>query len=135
MPYGDKAKQREYQRLWIKNRRLEWVTSNGPCVLCGSSDNLEVDHIDPDLKTMNPRSIWSRKQESRDKELENCQVLCYSCHKEKTSLWRLKEHGTMGRYSHGCRCDDCRVARKLKAREERGNTTNDFYGDTSSIST
>jgi hypothetical protein len=135
MPYGDKDKQREYQRLWIKARRTEWMASKGPCALCGSSDNLEVDHIDPVLKTMDPRNIWSRRKETREKELENCQVLCSSCHKEKTSLWRLPDHGTIGRYQNGCRCEDCKVARKLKGRYERGRTSNDFHGDASSIST
>jgi 5-methylcytosine-specific restriction endonuclease McrA len=135
MGYVKKDKQRSYQLVWIKTRRLDWIASNGPCVSCGSSDNLEVDHIDPALKTMNPRNIWSRTQEARDKELANCQVLCSPCHKKKTSLERLKEHGTMGRYSNGCRCDECKVARKLKAREERGRVASDFYGDTSSIST
>ena len=120
MGYADKDKQRSYQLGWIKSRRLDWISSKGPCVSCGSFNNLEVDHIDPTLKTMNPKSIWSRTKETRDKELENCQVLCYSCHKEKTSSERLKEHGTMGRYSNGCRCDECKLARKLKAREERG---------------
>jgi 5-methylcytosine-specific restriction endonuclease McrA len=126
MPYGDKDKQREYQRLWIRSRRAEWIASQGNCSKCGSSDQVEVDHIDPVLKTMDPRHIWSRRKETRDKELQNCQVLCFSCHKEKTALWRLPEHGTIGRYQNGCRCADCKTARRLKGREERGSSTDDI---------
>ena len=121
MTYKDPIKQQDYQKHWMRNRRLIWIIANGPCKVCQSTENLEVDHIDPSLKTMQPRQLWSMsdKNEKKIKELENCQVLCKGCHKKKTTQDRLKPHGTMGRYGNGCRCDDCRCARKLQARLER----------------
>jgi 5-methylcytosine-specific restriction endonuclease McrA len=85
-PYADKEAQRTFQREWMRSRRSKWVADNGPCRVCGSSDNLEVDHIDPSLKTMSPRSIWSLSDKNKRKtaELDNCQVLCKVCHLKKT---------------------------------------------------
>lgn len=88
----DKEKQSEYQLNWMNSRRDEWINENGPCAECKSSEDLEVDHIDPETKTWEPAQIWSRKKEDRDKELAKCQVLCHDCHLEKTkeflsSMW------------------------------------------------
>lgn len=77
---------REYQKKWISNRRTEWIKANGPCQVCGSDQDLEVDHIDPATKSMHPARIWSRRQEIRDEELAKCQVLCESCHMAKTKV-------------------------------------------------
>lgn len=86
MPLKTKEEQREYQRKWMAQRRQEWIDLNGPCKNCDSWDDLEVDHINPLTKTMNPSQIWSRKQEIRDEELAKCQVLCEDCHKEKSKF-------------------------------------------------
>lgn len=108
MGYKDKDKQREFQRLSQAKRRSDWIESQGgKCVTCGSTERLEVDHIDRDTKTMQPASIWSRRPEIRAEELAKCQVLCYVCHKEKTSKEAITPHGTIGRYSRGCRCELC----------------------------
>ena len=77
---------KKYQREWIAKRRSDWIIGNGPCKNCGSWDQLEVDHINPEEKEYNISQIWSRKQEVRDKELAKCQVLCEDCHKEKTII-------------------------------------------------
>jgi 5-methylcytosine-specific restriction endonuclease McrA len=121
MSYKDHDTQKNYQNNWIKQRRLAWIALNGPCKNCGSTESLEVDHIDPKLKTMNPRSLWSLSDTNEEKitELENCQVLCKPCHKKKTAEARLRPHGTIGRYSNGCRCDLCKCARKIQGRAER----------------
>lgn len=75
---------KDYQRKWIARRRSKWIEENGPCVKCGSYNNLEVDHVNPEEKEYNISQIWSRKEEIRDKELAKCQVLCHDCHKEKS---------------------------------------------------
>ncbi len=112
MPYIDKQKQKEYQRLWIKKRRKQWIKENGPCKTCSSLKKLEVDHIDPTQKETN--SVWSWSEDRRRKELSKCQVLCRKCHAIKTKGERkstiIREHGEVGRYWRGCRCDECRVA-------------------------
>lgn len=76
---------RPYQRIWIKKRRTDWIIKNGPCTLCGSEKDLQVDHINRRTKELNPQAIWSRQKSVRVKELSKCQVLCGKCHKNKTS--------------------------------------------------
>lgn len=78
-----KEAQREYQRLWMRQRRTEWLEANGPCVQCGSWDRLEVDHKDRSQKITH--AVWSWSKVRREAELVKCQVLCYKCHKAKTS--------------------------------------------------
>ena len=81
MPYKTKELQREYQKQWIKNRRQEWLSKNGPCKQCGTWENLEIDHIDPKEKITH--RIWSYNEEKRLKALAKCQVLCNECHIKK----------------------------------------------------
>ena len=124
MPYKTKEEQRAYQNAWVQKRRSDWITENGPCS-CGSYDGLEVDHIDPSLKTLHPREIWSRREEVRLKELANCQVLCYDCHKGKTAIdlslifTKHPAHGTINRYKKGCRCEPCSEALRVYWRNRR----------------
>lgn len=83
---------------------------------------LEVDHIDPTTKSMNPRSIWSRTASVREAELVKCQVLCKTCHDEKTiASYTPAEHGTVSRYGgkYQCRCTECREAGRLQKAEWR----------------
>jgi 5-methylcytosine-specific restriction endonuclease McrA len=123
---------KEYQKNWMRERRLEWVLANGPCKHCGSSDNLEVDHINPALKTMEASSVWSRTQSVRDKELSNCQVLCKQCHLKKTLAERPQPtHGTTNMYNvYKCRCDDCKLAKQKKDMKKRNpNRYKELYGN------
>jgi hypothetical protein len=110
------ADMREYKRNWVAARRGEWMADKS-CVVCGTTKDLEVDHIDPTQKVAH--RIWSWAIERRNAELAKCQVLCKAHHLEKTLAQRPKpEHGTVSRYSskvHKCRCDLCR-----KANAERG---------------
>lgn len=118
----EKEKQREYQLEWMKSRREAWIASQGgKCVECGAQDNLEVDHIDPSLKTMHAAHLWSRKESVRLAELANCQVLCYTCHKAKTRSEQFTvTHGDYGMYKrHGCRCEACRAANALRRARQR----------------
>jgi 5-methylcytosine-specific restriction endonuclease McrA len=123
MPMATIEEQREYQRLWVKKRRDTWLKENGPCVVCGSWENLEVDHEDPQKKVTHRVFSWSK--ERREEELSKCRALCYDCHKEKTAL-ELSEkfsvvdptrwkHGTNNTYNkHKCRCEKCVEWRRSK---------------------
>jgi len=100
----------EYQRKWLRKRREEWFSKNGPCAKCGSKEELELDHIDPATKV--DHSVWSWSEERRLAELAKCQVLCGKCHKEKTAASvRKLTHGTVSSYLKGCRCEQCVSAR------------------------
>lgn len=119
---GDRK--REYQRLWTKQRRDDWIKSQGSmCAICKTTDGpWEVDHIDPSTKICSPKAIWNRAESFRLSELAKCQLLCVQCHKQKTieenSL--AVEHGSYKRgYSKGCKCDLCMEAMRKYWREYR----------------
>ena len=73
----------------MKDRRQEWLLANGPCVECGYWNELEVDHIDPRDKKMNPALLWSLSPANpkRIAELAKCQVMCRIHHQEKTRAY------------------------------------------------
>lgn len=111
MTFKSLESKREYQKKWLAARRLAYFKDK-LCLVCGTQDNLELDHIDPDTKT--DHRIWSWAAERRNKELEKCQVLCQKHHLEKTIVYRIenRKHGrTM--YSYGCRCKICFDAKSL----------------------
>jgi 5-methylcytosine-specific restriction endonuclease McrA len=90
MPYKDRDRQRAFQREWYARRRAEYLVDKR-CVTCGSTDRLEVDHIDPTTK-MSHR-VWSWSAERRAAELAKCQILCKKHHKAKSrneKSWRTR---------------------------------------------
>ena len=131
MDNKDKIKQREYCRNWMQKRRQEWIGQNGPCKRCGSWEDLEGHHKDPETKISH--RVWSWTKKKREKELRKCEVLCFKCHVIAGREYRdskitkyidgmdpsqIKGHGA-GTYDRGCRCPVCvkwnrdRVARQV----------------------
>ena len=108
MPYKDKERQREFNRLWIAQRRADFFRDKF-CVKCQSTDSMELDHIDPAQKVSH--SIWSWSEPKRLAEIAKCQVLCSKCHKAKTAEFvsRPITHGNSG-YDRKCRCVICKAA-------------------------
>jgi len=87
----------------------------GKCVECGSTANLEFDHIDPGVKEYEVCDLYDRKN-LWDTELSKCQLLCNDCHKSKT--FGVPEHGTYRMHKHyGCRCETCVAAYRGHLRE------------------
>lgn len=120
MSYANRDDQRTYQRIWRNRRRDEWLNANGLCRQCGSWEELEIDHIDPQTKATNPSHLWSYAEDVRLVELAKCQVLCRACHLAKTNAYKIPGHGTKGMYNkHRCRCDTCRSAHAQRARDYR----------------
>jgi hypothetical protein len=74
---------RAYDREWIKKRRDAWFAVNGPCVDCGSSENLELDHDNRSEKVSH--RVWSWSEERRSIELAKCVARCRKCHRAKTN--------------------------------------------------
>lgn len=113
MAYTGEQK-REYQRKWLLARRADFFADK-VCVVCGSDESLELDHIDPSQKKYNPVALWgmSKTNPNRIAELEKCQVLCETHHKEKTKAWWASKanHGRT-LYGKGCRCEVCREAQR-----------------------
>lgn len=83
MGHKNPENRRRYVRERYKQRRNEWMTNNGPCQMCGATEDLVVDHINPATKI--DSRVWMWGKERRETELKKCQVLCVSCHKIKTA--------------------------------------------------
>lgn len=113
MPYSDPARQRAYQREWMARRRAAWFADKH-CVVCGSTDDLEVDHRDPAQKV--DHKVWSWSATRRDAELVKCDVKCAKHHRRRHADERIVPHGARGYRHRGCRCDVCRAWQSAKNR-------------------
>lgn len=95
----------------IAKTRAEFFSGKS-CVFCGSTDRLEIDHIDPSTKVSHKIFGWTK--ERREGELAKCRVLCFVCHNARHSqemrerLGNGSLHGNEGGYiTRNCRCDEC----------------------------
>lgn len=126
MPYKDLTQQRAYQLKWMHARRRQRLAGL-ICVRCGSSEDIEIDHIDPSKKVSH--RIWSWKEKRYQAEIKKCQPLCGACHKAKTREDYLK---FVTHCPQGHRYDEkntyirkhpysrkCRMCYKLRARRRR----------------
>lgn len=115
---------RNYQRQWMAKRRNDWLADKC-CVKCGSLENLEVDHIDRTAKKYPVASLWGMSLDNLNRiaELAKCQVLCHSCHIEKTwsKDFQRAKCGTPSGYKK-CKCDACREAATIDRRKYARNT-------------
>lgn len=134
MSNRNKQEYNEYMREYMlkryhRRRQFAIDSLGGKCCICGSSEDLEIDHKDPNDKGIDLSKAFTSMSESKlIEELKVCQILCSSCHKNKTRKdlaakfnqrehW---EHGTLGGYRY-CRCDDCRIAKNKWQNEYRKN--------------
>lgn len=116
MANKNKEQYNEYMREYMKRRyhkkRAEAIDFlGGKCVVCGSIENIELDHIDPDLKSIDIAKVWTYSKEKFWIEVKKCQLLCNECHLEKHKS--QYPCGTAQRYWRGCKCIDCRAANAL----------------------
>jgi hypothetical protein len=126
MAHKSKEIHAAYQLKKSRERREAWFFGKS-CVDCGSTERLELDHIDPTTKIHH--AIWSWSDVRRNEELAKCAPRCYSCHKIKSAAEvraRFKDnptplvHGTLAGYEkRGCRCDECLEAMRVARREQR----------------
>lgn len=105
---NEKIKER-YHRL-----RLEWIAKlGGACVECGTTENLEFDHIDASKKKYNIAKILSTHSRIKvAEEMAKCQLLCEDHHLIKTIREEdisIVEHGGGVSGKRNCLCDPCRL--------------------------
>ena len=87
--YARNSQERKRQR----NRDIIAEHCGESCCKCGSTENLEYDHINPSLKE-SKQSFLSIGKESLLRQIDNIQVLCRKCHTTKSNLqkkaaWKL----------------------------------------------
>ncbi len=104
------------QKEIIQALRKQYIDKlGGKCVKCGSIKNLEFDHINPKDKLYNIDKILSNL-ELLIIELVKCQLLCFDCHVEKSTLEKAINITKGCKNSiHTCKCHTC----KEKTREYR----------------
>lgn len=98
-----------------KRRRKAIAHLGGRCIKCGSSDNLQFDHIERNAKSFEIAKLSSKNEKDFWLEIEKCQLLCNTCHQEKTliDLGRKSAkntHGTLSSYRY-CKCTLCKKAK------------------------
>jgi hypothetical protein len=126
------AKNKERKR----QRRAQLIEMlGGRCVRCGTTDDLEFDHIDPATKRFVVCSNLARPWNDLVEEALRCQLLCRSCHRAKGAEDRPGPPHGIYRYSDlGCRCEVCRAtnaAKSAKRRARRKASVNDDFTVTS----
>jgi hypothetical protein len=107
--------------------RIAMATSllGGKCMRCGSTDDLEFDHVDPGTKLFEiSAEIANLKFSTILDELSKCQLLCKPCHVLKTlddkgQAPARNTHGTVSSYRY-CRCELCKEAKREWARRHYG---------------
>jgi 5-methylcytosine-specific restriction endonuclease McrA len=101
-----KAYIREYQRRWLRARRAQFFAGK-KCMVCQSTIQLELHHVDRSTKVSH--HVWSWRQERRDAEIAQCQVLCSRCHLEKTNSDPTLFHFAAGELNPKCKYNDDQV--------------------------
>lgn len=120
MPNRDPDRYRKYMREYMKRRYHQRMAEyrerfGGKCQRCGSTDQLEFDHIDRTTKVDVIGALACKSDALVEAELKKCQLLCRDCHlkkgREAGDVPAAVEHGTDGMYQRqACRCDACRAA-------------------------
>lgn len=68
------------EHAWTAAREMAKRRDNHQCVKCGSSQSLEVNHIDPRVGRGYGSGCWNH--------LENLETLCHDCHVTVTNAQR-----------------------------------------------
>ena len=110
-------------KRYHSRREAALLSLGGKCARCGSTERLELDHIDPTTKTFAVGDLWSVSKARYDAEIVKCQLLCRACHIVKSVEDSGKssargQHGTPSSYRY-CKCALCRAAKAAYMQEYR----------------
>lgn len=104
---------REYQRRRYHERRTDAIQIlGGKCIFCGSTEELEIDHIVADTKIYEFTYITKLSYANFLKHLQDCWLLCHECHAEKTRICKDKgivDHGGGISGKKNCKCELCKA--------------------------
>jgi len=100
-------KKRQDRKIKHKQYLIEML--GGKCLGCGTTKNLQFDHIDRTEKSFCIGSSLASKLEKLVEEANKCQLLCETCHQHKT----LVNHD----------CNNLAVGKRVVSIETIGNKT------------
>lgn len=86
-----RTEMRSYKRAWAAARQRKVLKQIGACARCGSTANIELDHINPATKTCHKIRTWAEHRQQA--ELAKCQALCRKCHTKKSALELVERAG------------------------------------------
>lgn len=89
------------------------------CVDCGTSQDLEFDHIDRSQKTGDIGDLWSYSNARFWAEVDKCTLRCKEHHTKRTSEQLGVEHGGGLTGKDRCKCDPCKARKREYMRERK----------------
>jgi len=110
------------KKRYAERRAIAIQLLGGKCVHCGSTENLEFDHIDRTKKSFEYGSLWSGTWEKFLAELAKAQLLCKSCHLKKTRSELGVPHGGGKSGRRNCKCEPCRKRKAEYMKQYRRKT-------------
>lgn len=107
-----------YMLARYHRRREEAIEQlGGKCTACGSTEDLEFDHIDPKTKTGDTGKLFNQGEKRLQAELLKCHLLCKKCHAAKTAQQKSVAHGGGKTGKKNCCCELCKPLKLAYARD------------------
>lgn len=111
---------REYMgRRYRQRRAMAFKILGGKCVVCGTVENLEIDHIERSHKIIEISKLWNCALNTFLDELKYCQLLCKEHHRIKSANERSVGHGQGLTGKRNCYCNLCKPLKKKYMQEYR----------------
>lgn len=92
LPVKDRVAYNEYMRKYMlaryhRRRAAAVERLGGKCVDCGSTELLEIDHVDPSAKAFDiGRALATWAEDRLRAEIAKCALRCDECHKAKSRV-------------------------------------------------
>jgi 5-methylcytosine-specific restriction endonuclease McrA len=117
---------KEYMLARYYRRQAEWREKlGGKCDVCGTTENLEFDHLVASDKALEiAKILTSGSNDKLAREMAKCHLLCKDHHLEKSIASgdiNNVEHGGGLTGKKNCRCKLCAPLKNAYARELRRN--------------
>jgi len=115
----------KYKKSFRQRRRLELISAlGGECIVCGTNERLEFDHIFPEDKSFDISARLDYSMSNLLRELQKCQLLCRRHNIEKmctdNGIQAVPLHGRISTYTnHKCRCRKCKDAWSIYFKKQR----------------